>query len=132
MIMAEHEGRTIAASVFVHHGTRGLYKFGASEHGSLHLRGNDLVMWEAMKWYTTRCYAVLSMGRTALGNEGLRRFKRGFGAREKSINYFRYDLHRQGFVTGCDEKPSPINKLLALTPLPVLKMVGHALYRHLD
>lgn len=132
IVAAEHEGRTIAASVFVHHGKNALYKFGASDRTSLRLRANDLVMWEAMKWYATRCYSVLSMGRTALGNDGLRRFKRGFGAMEKSIKYFRYDFGRRTFVTGHDEKPDFVNKLFALTPLPVLRIVGQGLYRHLD
>ena len=132
IVTAEHQGRAIAASVFVHHGRAGLYKFGASEKASLHLRANDLVMWEAMKWYVTRRYATFSMGRTAPGNEGLRRFKRSFGALEKPINYYRYDLRRRAFLAGRDEKAGPINNILRLTPLPVLRIIGRVLYPHLD
>jgi len=132
IVMAEHQGRAIAAGVFVHHGRTGLYKFGASEQASLHLRANNLIMWEAMKWYAARGYETLSMGRTAPGNEGLRRFKRGFGAKEKPINYFRYDLRRQAFVAGRDKETGLANKLFRLTPLPVLRMIGQGLYPHLD
>jgi CelD/BcsL family acetyltransferase involved in cellulose biosynthesis len=132
IVTVEHQGRAIAAGVFVHHGRVGLYKFGASEEASLRLRPNDLVMWEAIKWYAARGYATFSMGRTAPGNAGLRRFKCGFGAREKPINYFRYDLGRQAFVAGRDEKTGPVNMFLTLAPLPVLRMIGRALYPHLD
>jgi hypothetical protein len=72
------------------------------------------------------------MGRTFPGNEGLRRFKRGFGAHEKPINYFRYDLRRRAFVAGRNEENGPVNKLFRLTPLPVLRMIGEGLYPHLD
>jgi hypothetical protein len=132
VVTAEHQGRTIATGIFVHHGRAALYKFGASDQASLHLRGNDLVMWEAMKWYAARGCVTFSMGRTAPGNEGLRRFKCGFGARENAIHYFRYDLRRETFVTGRDEGFGPINKLLRLAPGPVLRILGQALYHHLD
>lgn len=132
IVTAEHRGRAIAAGVFVHHGRAGLYKFGASDESSLHLRANDLVMWEAMKWYVARNYKTFSMGRTAPRNEGLRRFKRGFGALEKPIHYFRYDLRRQAFVAGREEESGPVNKFLTFMPLPVLRVVGRALYPHLD
>ena len=132
IVTAEHQGRAIAAGVFVHHGRMGLYKFGASEQASLQLRANNLIMWEAMKWYAGRGYETLSMGRTFPGNEGLRRFKRGFGAHEKPINYFRYDLRRRAFVAGRNEENGPVNKLFRLTPLPVLRMIGEGLYPHLD
>jgi len=132
IVTAEHQGRAIAAGVFVHYGRAGLYKFGASEEGSLKLRPNDLVMWEAMKWYADRNYETFSMGRTTPSNEGLRRFKRSFGAQEKAINYFRYDQRRHGFIAGHDEKIGPVNKFVKLTPLPVLRVIGRALYPHLD
>jgi len=132
IVAATHEGQPIAAGVFVHHGAAGLYKFGASDQSFLNLRGNDLVMWEAMKWYASRGYSRFSMGRTARSNEGLRRFKCGFGAREYPINYFRYDLRREAFVAGKDEKPGWINGALRLTPMTVFRMIGRVFYAHLD
>lgn len=132
VVTALHEDRPIAAGVFVHHGMAGMYKFGASDQSCLHLRGNDMVMWEALKWYASRGYSWFSMGRTAMSNEGLRRFKCGFGAREYPINYYRYDLNREGFITGHDEKKGWINSLLRLTPMPVSQMIGRKLYPHMD
>ena len=132
IMMAEHQGRAIAAAIFVHHGQTSLYKFGASEEASLHLRANDMIMWEAIKWYAARCYTTFSMGRTTPRDEGLRRFKRGFGAREKIINYFRYDLSGKTFVSVRGEETAGLSKLFKLTPMPVLRMIGRTVYPHLD
>lgn len=131
IVIATHEHRPIAAGVFVHHGKIGMYKFGSSDQSCLHLRGNDLVMWEAMKWYASRGYSLFSMGRTAASNEGLRRFKCGFGTREYPINYFRYDVRRERFLTGHEEKPGWINRACGLTPMFVLQIIGKLLYRHI-
>lgn len=132
IVEARHEGRIVAAGVFLHHGRAGIYKFGASDPTSLHLRGNDLVMWEAIKWYAARGYKKFSMGRTAAANEGLRRFKRGFGTRESAIHYYRYDFRQAKFIQGKEEQETWVNKFLKLTPLPVFRMMGTALYPHVD
>lgn len=132
IIAAEYEGRTVAASVFVHHGRSALYKFGASDQSSLSLRPNTLVMWEAIRWYVAHGYTKLSMGRTAPGNAGLRFFKCGFGATEKPLNYYRYDFRQKAFVSGDDEKVGKLNKFLTVAPLPILRIMGRTLYPHLD
>lgn len=131
IVLATYEGRPIAAGVFVHYGKTGMYKFGASEQTHLHLRGNDLVMWEAIKWYASHGYSRFSMGRTVLSNNGLRRFKCGFGAREYPIDYFRYDLRRERFLTGHEEKSGWANRLCGVAPNFLLQMIGKFLYRHI-
>lgn len=131
IVLATFEDRPIATGVFVHHGQIGMYKFGASDPSCLHLRANDLVMWEAIKWYASRRYSWFSMGRTAPSNVGLRRFKCGFGAREYPINYFRYDLRRERFLTGHEEKPGWINRACGLAPMFVLQILGKLFYRHI-
>jgi hypothetical protein len=118
--------------VFLHHGRNGIYKFGASAASGLHLRGNDLVMWEAIKTCASLGCEVFSMGRTAPENEGLRRFKCGFGAVERPINYHRYDLRREMFVAGSGGKNSSTNKILSLMPMPLFRLIGKALYPQMD
>jgi lipid II:glycine glycyltransferase (peptidoglycan interpeptide bridge formation enzyme) len=131
ILLATHEDRPVATGIFVHHGTIGMYKFGASDPSCLPLRGNDLVMWEAIKWYAARGYSWFSLGRTAPANGGLRRFKCGFGAREYPINYFRYDLRRDRFLTGYEEKSGWMNRACGRAPLFVLQVLGKLLYRHM-
>jgi len=128
---ARHEGHLVAASVFLHRGRTAIYKFGASDPSRLSLRANDLLMWAAIQWLTEQGYTEFSMGRSAASNEGLRRFKRGFGTTEQPICYFRHDLRQEKFVAGMEETESWVNRMLRLTPLTFLKMFGRAVYPHL-
>lgn len=132
IVEARCEGRTIASAVFLHYKASAIYKFGASDPGFLHLRGNDLVMWEAIKHCAASGCTRFSFGRSAASNEGLRRFKRGFGAKETALHYRRFDFKRNTWVAGREESDGWINQMFRLTPMPVFKMMGSALYRHLD
>ena len=71
--------RPIAASVYFHFGKAAIYKYGASDKRYQHLRPNNLVMWEAIRWCIQDGYTSLSLGRTDLDDEGLRQFKNGLG-----------------------------------------------------
>jgi lipid II:glycine glycyltransferase (peptidoglycan interpeptide bridge formation enzyme) len=52
VVLGFHEGKAIAASVFFHFGKKAVYKYGASDLEYQSLRANNLVMWEAIKWYS--------------------------------------------------------------------------------
>ncbi|HXP59915.1 MAG TPA: GNAT family N-acetyltransferase [Dongiaceae bacterium] len=122
----------VAAAVFFHHGRQALYKFGASDYASQRLRPNNLLMWEAMKRYAGEGFTRLHLGRTSLANEGLRRFKLGFGAAEHRIEYTRYDFSRRDFVGDTDRAGGWFNHLFRRLPLPLLRLAGRALYPHLS
>jgi hypothetical protein len=122
----------VAAAVFFHHGRQALYKFGASDYAFQRLRPNNLLMWEAMKRYARQGFRRLHLGRTSLGNEGLRRFKLGLGAAEHRIEYSKYDFSRQGFVVDTDRAEGWFNRVFRCLPLPLLRLAGQALYPHLS
>jgi hypothetical protein len=127
---ARLEGKPVAGAVFFHQGGRALYKFGASDYGYQELRPNNLLMWEGIRQCAARGCASLHFGRTSVSNEGLRRFKLGFGAVEEEIKYARYDFRAQRFVTGVDRAETWMNRVFGCLPMPVLKWVGRAMYRH--
>jgi hypothetical protein len=122
----------VAAALFFHHGRQALYKFGASDYASQRLRPNNLTMWEAMKRYASAGFTRLHLGRTSLANEGLRRFKLGFGAAEHRIEYSKYDFSRQEFVVDTDRAEGWFNPVFRRLPLPLLRLAGQALYPHLS
>ena len=122
----------VAAAVFFDFGREAVFKFGASDYGSQHLRPNDLLMWECIGRCAQQGCERLHLGRTSLGNEGLRRFKLGFGAREERIEYYRHDLRRGEFVAGADRAESWMNAVFGRLPLPVLRLAGRILYPHLS
>ncbi len=52
--LASHNKSFIAGAVFFHFGGKALYKYGASDMKYQNLRPNNLVMWEAVRWYRER------------------------------------------------------------------------------
>jgi len=131
IILARLGAKTIAGSVFLHSGQEAVYKFGASDEAALSLRGNDLVMWEGIKYYASRGFRTLHLGRTSVGQDGLRRFKLGWGARGHSIDYFKYDLRKGAFVADRDKTRGWYNAIFAAMPLSLSRSIGALLYPHI-
>ncbi len=128
--IARHGGNVIAASVYCHVGRRALFKYGASDAKYQELRGSTLVMWDAIRRYAGDGYEVLSFGRTSMANEGLRRFKMGWGALESELRYYNYDLRRGQFVGGGCGRGDSGYTLVKLMPLSCSRWVGALLYKH--
>ena len=128
--VASHGGKKIAASVYFYLGGRAIYKYGASDFAQQHLRGTNLVMWAAMKWLAANGAKTLDLGKTSLANEGLRRFKLNLGARERTVEYVKFDLRREVFVTEPDGVTGWHNKVFSAMPMWASRVAGQLLYRH--
>ena len=128
--VASQGGQKIAASVYFFMGGRAIYKYGASDFARQDLRGTNLVMWAAMQRLAQAGATTLHLGKTALENEGLRRFKLNLGATEETMDYFKYDFSRSMFVTEKDSVAGWHNRVFNALPLPVARLVGRLLYKH--
>ena len=131
VFLAEHSGVPVAAAVFVHFARKAIFKYGASDPRRLALRANDLVMWQAIEWHSRHGFEHLSFGRTEVDNQGLRRYKLGFGAAEAPLRYFRFDYSVNDFVTvkksGMARVFRPVFQRL---PVALGRVCGALLYRH--
>jgi hypothetical protein len=130
VVLARHHGRPIAASIYVNFGDRAIYKYGASDETFQDLRGSNLVMWAAIKEYVRRGARHLGLGRTSVGNEGLRKFKLGWGAKEHKIEYVKFDLRKNEFVTTVDETSGWHTRVFRRMPGFLSRAVGGILYKH--
>ena len=131
VVRATVDGRPAGACVYFFRGARAIYKYGASDRAFQNQRVNDLVMWEAIRWLAGRGCTTMSMGKTAKDNEGLRRFKLGWGAVESELKYFKYDLRGKAFAADHDAIAGWHNAVFRWMPLPVSRMAGSLLYRHM-
>jgi hypothetical protein len=124
-----HQGKPVAGAVYALYRDQALYKFGASDRNYQNLRANNLVMWEAIRWFCRNGFRSLDFGRTEPENEGLLQFKRGWGTKEGKVTYYRLNLRENAFSAGSNDTRSsyPFFKIL---PLPVLRLAGRVLYRH--
>ncbi len=130
VVLAHADGRPVAAAVFFHFGRQAVYKFGASDRRYQHLRANNLVMWEAIRGYAEQGFKTLSFGRTALDNQGLLQFKRGWGGTESLISYHRYDMKLGQFVEAASGQWA-VESFLRRCPAACLRLAGELLYRHM-
>lgn len=131
IVLVRQAGHAVAGAVFLHFGRHAIYKFGASDEAHLHLRANNLVMWRAILHYASEGFVDLDFGRTSLGNEGLRKFKLGWGAREQTADYLRYDFGRSAYSIVRDRSQGWHNRVFRVLPLPISRLAGAMLYRHL-
>ncbi|HEY5705684.1 MAG TPA: GNAT family N-acetyltransferase [Terrimicrobiaceae bacterium] len=132
-VVLAHRGPTpVAAAVFFQMGRKAIYKFGASDEKHQELRGNNLVMWHAIRSLAERGFESLHFGRTSRENEGLRRFKLAWGAVEEPIEYFRFDTRANDWIVTRDNVSGFHNSLFSRLPLALNRLIGAVLYPHLD
>jgi CelD/BcsL family acetyltransferase involved in cellulose biosynthesis len=131
-VMAECEGKTVAGVVFLTHKDTIYYKFNASDEDYLPKRPNHLVTWEAVRYACANNYQYLDFGRCAPEEEGLRTFKRRWGAREVDLPYYFYP-EVKGF-TAVSENCGRYRAMRLFShtmPEFVFKTAGSLLYKHL-
>jgi len=129
VVLASFQKKAIAGGIFFHFGNKAIYKYGASDPDLQRFRPNNRVMWEAIRYYNKAGLKTLNLGRTAAGNNGLLQFKRGWGGEEKMLRYFRYNLKKNSYVKSAAGADS-FHRFFRRLPLPILKLTGNLLYRH--
>lgn len=123
--------QVVSGNVYLHYGHCAVYKYGASDKRYQHFRANNLLKWEAIRWYADRGFRQLCFGRTELDNAGLLQFKRGWGAVETELFYHRLNLQDAAFIKILPKVDSGLQKrLFGVMPLPLLRLAGKLLYRH--
>ena len=131
VVLASYQKKYIAGAVYFHFGEKALYKYGASDRSYQHMRANNLVMWEAIKWYCRNGYKNLCFGRTEAENQGLRQFKSGWGTKEHTVKYYKYNLLTDAFIENSQRIDPLYNKALSKMPIPLLKTMGTLSYKHM-
>lgn len=120
--------RPIAAAVFLTQGDTITYKYGASDERGLGKRPNNLLFAEAIRWACESGLRTLDFGRTDLDNEGLRRFKRSWGAAEEELSYTYLTADEPAL--GPQLRDRVMGATIRRSPPAVGRLVGEALYGH--
>jgi len=130
IVIASHNGKNIASAVYLHSGDKALYKFGASFMEYQNLRANNVVMWEAIKHYANNNFKSFCFGRTEPDNEGLRKFKLGWGTHEDILNIYRYYFSTNSFLPIQTKTTGLHNIIFNKTPITILKIFSTIFYKH--
>jgi CelD/BcsL family acetyltransferase involved in cellulose biosynthesis len=121
-----HEQEPIAGAVFLEWNGVVVYKFGASDARHWALRPNNLIFWEAIKRAHGQGARVLDFGRSDLEDEGLRAFKRSWGAVEEPLFYTMLGRPAESSSGSAERLLKP---LLRRSPVWVGRGLGELFYR---
>jgi hypothetical protein len=129
--LATFRNEVVAGIVLLHHGKKAIYKFGASNAEGKQCRANNLVMWEAIRWYAQKGFQEFCFGRTEAEHNGLREYKLGYGASEYEIPYYKYNIPENRIVWRSEKNgPKIMNRYYQRVPIPLSRIIGSLLYRH--
>ena len=132
IVLARSGSIPVAGAVFFQFGGKAFYKFGASNKAYQEFRGNDLVMREGIERLARQGCETLHFGRTSIGNDGLRRFKRAWGTIEERLEYFKFDMLKSAWVAHRDNAKGFYNAVFGRLPIVVNRLAGAMIYPHLD
>jgi lipid II:glycine glycyltransferase (peptidoglycan interpeptide bridge formation enzyme) len=131
--LASYRGKSISGGVYIHSNEKAIFKYGASDRRYQELRANNLLMWEAIRWYSQNGFSNFSFGRTDPENEGLINYKRGWGSDERAIFSVHYDLINNMYNN--DKKKLTYglhNKIFHLLPIGISKQISKIIYKYMD
>jgi CelD/BcsL family acetyltransferase involved in cellulose biosynthesis len=120
--------RPVAGGVFLAFNGTVTFKYAASDKSFWHLYPNNLLIWTAIRWACENGYHLFDMGRTAVGNAGLRSFKRGWGTTESSLTYS--VLSENPPSHSSDRLMRVTGALLQRLPRCMCRLTGELLYPH--
>ena len=126
--MVNDSGSPIAAAVFLHFRDHLIYKYGASDRSALARRPNNLLFADVIRWACENGFSKLDFGRTDLDNEGLRGFKRGWGAEELALHYTYVGIAAPDDGHSLPERL--LTPVIRHSPTVVGRAIGAAFYRH--
>ncbi len=117
-----------AAAVFLHHGGMLTYKYGASDPRAWHAPEQPAVLGGHPLGMRAR-HDALDLGRSDVGQESLRAFKRSWGAEEQVLS-----TRTSGPIARAPPTEARAGRALATvlrrTPPAASRLVGEILYRH--
>jgi hypothetical protein len=127
VLIASHERTPLAGAVFLHGNGTTIYKFGASDPSGWDRRPNHAIFWRAIQDACARGDVCMDFGRTDLGQDGLRAFKSGWGARERPLVYSSLEPGAAAGTEGLATRA--LAQVIRRGPSCIGRGVGAALYR---
>jgi len=127
VLLGHVDGAPVAGAVFMTWNGTTIYKFGASDPAFAEYRVNNLVMWRGIQDACAAGSHTFDFGRTDDGHEGLRGFKRSWGAEELRLTYS--TLADAAPEAGSGRAEAVLGAVLRRSPPVMTRLAGELLYR---
>jgi hypothetical protein len=128
VLLAYKDQECIAGAVFLNWNRTLTYKYSASIEKARPLLAMDLLLWTAIQWGCRNGFDWMDMGRTSKEDEGLKYFKRRWGAEEIPLAYCTISQDVQKPTYG--HWASRVKPIIQRSPPWVCRAAGELLYRH--
>jgi hypothetical protein len=128
ILLAYKDQECVAGAVFLHWNKTLVYKYSASTEKARPLLAMDLLLWTAIQWGCENGYDWMDMGRTNNEDDGLKYFKRRWGAEEISLEYSR--ISEDAHSPGAGSWAKRVQPIIQRSPLWVCRAAGELLYRY--
>ncbi len=133
LLLAESDGKTIAAMMLLKFKDRVSALLLASDVRYRKLHPDHFLYWNAIKLAYNEGYRYFDFGRTSVTEKSLMDFKSRWGTKTIDLPQYFYPKETSN-TTATPQKSlrySMARKVFRHTPLPVLKVIGDFCYRHL-
>lgn len=128
IVVADKTEKPISGAVVLHLRDKAMIKFSGSDPAYLETRCHYFTFWKSIEWACLHGMQVIDFGRTDVLEEGLRKFKNGWGTREEPLVY----------SVIADRPPRPSNGRLSPwmsavirhSPPVVCRVLGELFYRY--
>ena len=131
VLLVSYQDIIVGGAIYFYFGDRVIYKFAASDKRFRHLHANSRLTWEIICWACQKGYGELDLGRASIDNAGLIQYKDGWRAEKKELNYYRYYLKTASFLSNKKAAKERGYYIFNKLPIPLLKIAGSILYRHI-
>lgn len=128
--LARKAGRPVAAMLTLRHRSTVVYKYGCSDEKHHNLGGMPFLYWKLIEDSKASGAETLDFGRSDLDNEGLMIFKDRFGAKRKTLTYYRYAATEQARTAPRGDSRL-MRQLFSILPGVASSAAGRLLYRHM-
>jgi CelD/BcsL family acetyltransferase involved in cellulose biosynthesis len=127
-LLVFHSSTPVAAGIFLNWNGTSIYKYGASDARAWNLRPNHRLFWHAIGDACVRGDNIFDFGRTEVGNEGLRRFKAGWGTEEQELTYSTIGAGAETHRSGRSVRAAGV--VIRRSPRWVGRAAGKLLYKY--
>ncbi len=128
ILVADRNEKPISGAVILHYKKNAMIKYSASDPSYLDTRCHYFTFWKCIEWACLNGMSVIDFGKTDVPEEGLRKFKDGWGAVERPLNY--------SFIADSPPKPSanplmkPLKMIIRHSPPWVCRVIGELFYKY--
>lgn len=134
VLIAYDNGKPIGAIFNIVFKDTMYFLYSGSDYRSLQNRPNHLLLWKSIETAHGKGLKYFDFGRTSADNYSLRQFKKYWGAEEIDINHYSFIdsshptllLNRSNF-----QNNGFVNNIIKSLPVPLLKLIGNILYKHM-